>query len=72
MMEMFDRGIQLRMGQAHVRRWIEDLMPLVMDDSDPLGTRQLATHYLPLAEAPHGYEIFRAKQDGCIKVVLQP
>jgi threonine dehydrogenase-like Zn-dependent dehydrogenase len=72
MMEMFDRGIQLRMGQAHVRRWIDDLMPVVMDASDPLGTSQLATHYLPLAEAPHGYEIFRAKQDGCIKVVLQP
>jgi threonine dehydrogenase-like Zn-dependent dehydrogenase len=37
-----------------------------------LGTLQLATHYLPLADAPHGYEIFRAKQDGCIKVILQP
>ncbi|MCW2525258.1 MAG: glutathione-dependent formaldehyde dehydrogenase [Pseudonocardiales bacterium] len=72
MMEMFDRGIQLRMGQAHVKRWIEDLMPLVSDTSDPLGTLQLATHHLALADAPHGYEIFRAKQDGCIKVVLNP
>jgi len=72
MMEMFDRGVQIRMGQAHVRRWIEDLMPLVRDASDPLGTLQMATHHLPLAEAPHGYEIFRAKQDGCIKVVLHP
>ena len=72
MMEMFDRGIQLRMGQAHVRRWVDDLMPLVMDPSDPLGTQQLATHQLPLSEAAHGYDIFRAKQDGCIKVVLQP
>jgi threonine dehydrogenase-like Zn-dependent dehydrogenase len=72
MMEMFDRGIQLRMGQAHVKRWIDDLMPLVSDGSDPLGTLQLVTHHLALADAPHGYEIFRAKQDGCIKVVLNP
>jgi threonine dehydrogenase-like Zn-dependent dehydrogenase len=72
MMEMFDRGVQLRMGQAHVRRWIDDLMPIVTDDSDPLGVRQFATHHLPLEQAPHGYEIFRDKADGCIKVVLQP
>jgi threonine dehydrogenase-like Zn-dependent dehydrogenase len=72
MMEMFDRGVQLRMGQAHVRRWIDDLMPIVADDSDPLGVRQFATHHLPLEQAPHGYEIFRDKADGCIKVVLQP
>jgi threonine dehydrogenase-like Zn-dependent dehydrogenase len=72
MMEMFDRGVQLRMGQAHVRRWIDDLMPIVSDDRDPLGVRQFATHHLPLEQAPHGYEIFRDKADGCIKVVLQP
>jgi threonine dehydrogenase-like Zn-dependent dehydrogenase len=72
MMEMFDRGIQLRMGQAHVKRWIDDLMPMVADGSDPLGVRTFATHRLPLEEAPHGYEIFRNKADGCIKVVLQP
>jgi threonine dehydrogenase-like Zn-dependent dehydrogenase len=69
---MFDRGIQLRMGQAHVRRWIDDLMPLVTDGSDPLGVKALATHHLPLEEAPHGYEIFRDKAEGCLKVVLQP
>jgi threonine dehydrogenase-like Zn-dependent dehydrogenase len=72
MMEMFDRGIQLRMGQAHVKRWIGDLMPMVADGSDPLGVQTFATHHLPLEEAPHGYEIFRDKADGCIKVVLQP
>ena len=72
MMEMFDRGIQLRMGQAHVKRWIGDLMPMVVDGSDPLGVQTFATHHLPLEEAPHGYEIFRDKADGCIKVVLQP
>jgi threonine dehydrogenase-like Zn-dependent dehydrogenase len=72
MMEMFDRGIQLRMGQAHVKRWIDDLMPMVADGSDPLGVRSFATHRLSLEEAPHGYEIFRDKADGCIKVILQP
>jgi len=72
MMEMFDRGIQLRMGQCHVKRWIDDIMPLVMDDADPLGTEDLATHVLPLHEAPHGYDIFQKKQDLCIKVLLTP
>ncbi len=60
------------MGQAHVKRWIEDLLPLVAAPHDPLGVRRLATHRLPLAEAPRGYELFRNKQDGCLKVVLQP
>jgi threonine dehydrogenase-like Zn-dependent dehydrogenase len=72
MMEMFDRGVQLRMGQAHVRHWTDEIMPLVMDDSDPLGALDLVTHRLPLDEAPAAYEMFRDKQDGCIKVVLTP
>jgi threonine dehydrogenase-like Zn-dependent dehydrogenase len=72
LMEMFDRGVQLRMGQAHVRRWIDDLLPIVGDDRDPLGVREFATHHLPLEDAPRGYDIFRDKAEGCIKVVLQP
>jgi len=72
MMDLFDKGLQIRMGQAHVKRWIDDLMPLVTDDADPLGVEDLATHVLPLDEAPHGYEIFQQKQDKAIKVVLQP
>ncbi len=72
MMEMFDRGIQVRMGQAHVKRWVDDLMPMVADPADPLGVRDFATHHLPLEEAPRGYEMFRDKADGCIKVVLHP
>jgi threonine dehydrogenase-like Zn-dependent dehydrogenase len=72
MMEMFDRGITIRMGQANVRRWIDDLLPLVVGDGDPLGVRGFATHRLPLTEAPHAYDIFQKKEDGCIKVVLQP
>jgi threonine dehydrogenase-like Zn-dependent dehydrogenase len=72
MMEMFDRGLTIRMGQCHVKRWIDDILPLVTDDSDPLGTEDLATHVLPLEEAPHGYDIFQKKADSCIKVVLTP
>lgn len=72
MLRMFDKGIALRMGHAHVKKWIGDLMPLVADDADPLGVMDLATHRLPLEEAPRGYEIFQKKQDGAIKVLLQP
>jgi threonine dehydrogenase-like Zn-dependent dehydrogenase len=72
LMEMFDRGITMRMGQCHVKRWIDDILPAVMDDSDPLGTLDMTTHHLPLDQAPHGYEIFQKKEDGCIKVVLNP
>ena len=69
--DLFDKQITLRMGQANVRRWTDDILPLLTDE-DPLGTADLATHVLPLDQAPHGYEIFQKKQDGAIKVVLQP
>jgi threonine dehydrogenase-like Zn-dependent dehydrogenase len=72
MMDLFDKQIQLRMGQANVKRWIEEIMPLLQDDSDPLGVETLATHKLPLEQAPHAYEIFQKKQDGAIKILLQP
>jgi len=72
MMEMFDRGIQLRMGQAHVKRWIDEIMPLVSDPADPLGVLDLTTHQVSLEEAPHMYEVFQKKEDDCIKVVLKP
>jgi threonine dehydrogenase-like Zn-dependent dehydrogenase len=72
MMEMFDRGITIRMGQCHVKRWIDEILPVVEDDKDPLGTLDMTTHHLPLEQAPHGYDIFQKKTDGCIKVVLNP
>jgi len=71
MLRMFDKGIELTMGQAHVKRWIPDILPLLTDE-DPLGVHDLETHRLPLESAPHGYEIFQKKQDECIKVVLAP
>ncbi|WBB71712.1 glutathione-dependent formaldehyde dehydrogenase [Micromonospora sp. WMMD1128] len=72
MMEMFDRGIQLRMGQCHVRRWVDEIIPLLERDDDPLGVEDLRTHRLPLAQAPQAYEMFQKKEDGCVKVVLAP
>ncbi|WP_182907245.1 zinc-dependent alcohol dehydrogenase [Microbispora sp. H13382] len=72
MLRMFDKGIALRMGQAHVKRWVDDIMPLLTGDGDPLGVGDLATHRLPLDQAPHGYEIFQKKEDGAIKVLLKP
>ncbi len=72
MMDLFDKQIQLRMGQANVKRWIEDILPLLSEDGDPLGVEDLATHRLPLADAPRAYEIFQKKQDGAIKILLQP
>jgi len=71
MMDLFDKQIQLRMGQANVKRWIDDLLPLVTGDDDPLDVEGLATHKVPLDEAPHMYEVFQKKQDGAIKVVLK-
>jgi threonine dehydrogenase-like Zn-dependent dehydrogenase len=71
MLTLFDKQIQLRMGQANVRRWVDDLLPLLVDD-DTLGVEGFATHRLPLAEAPHGYDIFQKKADGAIKVLLKP
>jgi threonine dehydrogenase-like Zn-dependent dehydrogenase len=71
MLTLFDKQIQLRMGQANVKKWVDDIMPLLTDD-DPLGVDSFATHVLPLDEAPHAYEIFQKKQDGAVKVILQP
>lgn len=72
LMTMFDKQIQLRMGQCNVKHWIGDLLPLVEDSADPLGIDDLVTHRAPLAEAPGMYEKFQKKEDGCIKVVLKP
>ena len=71
MLTIFDKQIQLRMGQANVKRWIGDIMPL-LTDGDPLGVEGFATHRLPLDEAPAAYEKFPKKQDGVVKVLFKP
>src|SRR6201747_21280 len=73
MMKIFDKGLQLRMGQAHVRQWTDEILPLLEEDAgDPLGVDDLTTHQLPLSEAPAAYSMFQKKEDGAIKVVLKP
>ena len=72
MMEAFDRGLQLRMGQCHAKRWIDDILPVAAASDDPLGLEELATHRPPLDAAPEAYAMFQDKSDGCLKVVLKP
>src|SRR5438067_2750690 len=70
MMQLFDKQVQLRMGQANVKRWVDDIMPLLSDD-DPLGVESFASHTLPLEQAPDAYAKFQAKEDGYFKVLLK-
>ena len=72
LIQMFDKQLTLRMGQANVKRWIDDILPLLTGDDDPLGVDDFATHRVPFEQAPHAYEIFQSKQDGAFKVLLQP
>jgi threonine dehydrogenase-like Zn-dependent dehydrogenase len=72
LMQLFDKGVQIRMGQAHVRRWTDEILPLLEGDEDPLGVDDLTTHQLPLEEGPDAYSMFQKKEDGAIKVVLKP
>jgi len=71
MLYMFDRQVQLRMGQANVHRWVPDILPL-LTDADPLGVDTFATHRVPLEQAPQAYEQFQEKRDGTVKVVFTP
>ena len=71
MLTLFDKQVKLTMGQANVKRWVDDIMPL-LSDGDPLGVESFDTHRLPLEEGPRAYEIFQKKQDGALKVLLKP
>ncbi|WP_299531380.1 zinc-dependent alcohol dehydrogenase [uncultured Streptomyces sp.] len=71
LMTMFDKQIQLRMGQANVWRWVDDILPLLTDE-DPLGVDAFATHHLPLEQGPEAYRTFQEKGDGMIKTLLRP
>jgi hypothetical protein len=71
MLTLFDKQVQLRMGQANVKRWAPDILPL-LTDGDPLGAEGFHTHQVPLDEAPDAYEMFQKKEDGAVKVLLKP
>ena len=72
MFQMFDKQVQVRMGQANVRAWSDDILTLLNQDQDVLGVETFATHHLPLDEAPRAYEIFQKKEDGAVKIVFRP
>ena len=72
MFQLFDKQVQLRMGQANVHRWSDDILALLQDDTDHLGVESFATHHLPLEDAPEAYRKFRDKEDGMVKVVFTP
>ena len=71
LMRMFDKQIQLRMGQANVWKWVPDILP-ILTDGDPLGVDDFATHRVPLEQAKQAYSDFRHKENGTVKVLLQP
>ena len=72
LLRIFDKQLTLKMGQANVRRWVDDILPLLAGDDDPLGVDTFATHHVPLPEAPAAYEQFQKKADGAFKVVFHP
>jgi len=72
MFQMFDKQVRVRMGQANVRSWTDDILRLLDQDEDVLGVQSFATHHLSLDEAPDAYETFQKKQDGAVKIVFRP
>lgn len=68
--QLFDKGITLKMGQAPVHKYIDELLQLVSQKKVIL--HDVISHTLPLEKAPYAYEIFNKKEDDCVKVVLKP
>lgn len=68
--QFFDKGIILKGGQAPAHKYIDQLLAYVMEDKVKLN--DIITHRLPLSEIAHAYDIFKNKEDGCVKVVLDP
>ena len=70
MLQLFDKQMQIRMGQANVRAGSTTL-PL-LEDGDPWDVESFATHHLPLERGPGAYEHFQEKEEGMVKVVFKP
>ncbi|MCH5598857.1 zinc-binding dehydrogenase [Niabella ginsengisoli] len=68
--QFFDKGIILKGGQAPAHKYIDTLLKYVTDGKVKLD--DIITHRLSLSQVEHGYEIFKQKEDGCVKVVLDP
>jgi threonine dehydrogenase-like Zn-dependent dehydrogenase len=67
---MMQKGLQLRTGQTHVRRYTAELLDLI--ERDVIDPSFLISHRLPLDEAATGYRNFRDHQNEWIKVVMHP
>jgi threonine dehydrogenase-like Zn-dependent dehydrogenase len=67
---LMNKGLTIKTGQTHVHRYVPELLDHVRHGR--IDPSFVVTHRIPLSQAPHGYNIFREKQDGCIKVVLDP
>jgi threonine dehydrogenase-like Zn-dependent dehydrogenase len=66
----FAKGLTLRMGQTHVQRYMGPLLERI--ERGEIDPGYIITHRMRLDDAPHGYQIFRDKEDACVKVVLRP
>jgi threonine dehydrogenase-like Zn-dependent dehydrogenase len=67
---LMNKGLTVKTGQTHVHRYVPELLDYIRQGK--IDPSFVVTHRIPLSEAPHGYKIFRDKQDACIKVVLDP
>ncbi len=67
---IMNKGLTIKTGQTHVHKYVPELLDMVK--TNRIDPSFVVTHRMPLSEAPHAYEIFREKKDGCIKVVLDP
>ena len=67
---MMNKGLTIRTGQTHVRRWTDDLLRRI--EEGQIDPSFVITHTVPLERGPEMYKTFRDKQDGCVKVVLKP
>jgi len=68
--QIFDKGIKMAFGQAPVQKYIDHLIEII--ERGQIRLDDIITHRLPLDDAPHAYQIFRDKEDDCVKVVLTP
>lgn len=65
-----NKGLTMKSGQTHMQYYMKPLLEKIIEGE--IDTSAIITHKISLDEAPHGYDIFQEKKDGCIKVVMTP
>ena len=66
----FAKGLTFKMGQTHVHKYMRPLLERI--ERSEVDPSFVITHRMNLDDGPLGYEIFKHKEDDCIKVVLRP